>query len=207
MKRKFPNSGGRSLKTDCGENYLRRYLDGDRDAFDGVLELYFDRLTFFINRQVRDVHTAEDIAIDTLLELLLHPKRYNFKTSLKTYLFSIAHNKSVNYLKRRCRVKLVDTAERILPSGAPTESESIEIASDEMSLEEQFVESEEYLALSRALGGLPVDMRTAVHLVYFDEMTYKEAATVMKKSAKQLDNLLYRAKVRLKEELSEWDGR
>ncbi len=176
---------------DCGEIYLRRYLDGDKDAFDGVLELYFDRLTFFINRQLCDVHAAEDIAIDTLLELILHPKRYNFKTSLKTYLFAIAHNKGVNYLKRRCRTALADTLE--------------ENTADELSLEEQLIESEEYLALSRALGELPADMREAVHLIYFDEMTYKEAARVMKKSVKQLDNLLYRAKARLKHELSETD--
>lgn len=176
---------------DHGENYLRCFLDGDKDAFDGVLELYFDKLTFFINRQVRDIHAAEDIAIDTLLELLIHPKRYNFKTSLKTYLFSIAHNKGVNYLKRRCRTELWETAD--------------ENAADEVSLEEQLIEDEERLALSRALGALPEDMREAIHLIYFDGMTYKEAAAVMKKSVKQLDNLLYRARLRLRHELSDAD--
>ncbi|MBR2220459.1 MAG: hypothetical protein IJ974_05730, partial [Phascolarctobacterium sp.] len=35
-------------------------------------------------------------------------------------------------------------------------------------------------------------------LIYFEEMTYEEAAKVMKKNRKQVDNLLYRAKKELR---------
>ena len=52
---------------------------------------------------------------------------------------------------------------------------------------------------------LPEDMRTAVYLVYFEDMTYREAAKVMKKNRKQIDNLLYRAKKELRNIL-EKDG-
>ena len=41
-------------------------------------------------------------------------------------------------------------------------------------------------------------MRAVVHLIYFEEMTYAEAAKVMKKTVKQVDNLLYRAKKALR---------
>jgi RNA polymerase sigma-70 factor (ECF subfamily) len=41
-------------------------------------------------------------------------------------------------------------------------------------------------------------MRVAVHLIYFEDMTYDEAAKVMKKNRKQVDNLLYRAKKALR---------
>ena len=174
---------------DIGESSYRRFLDGDKDAFDTVLRLYFDSLTFFINRFVRDVHTAEDLAIDSLFELIAHPRRYNFKTPLKTYLFAIGHNKAVNYIKRHSRVVSLDLTEVGL--------------ADEKSLEEELIRDEEKLSVSRALRELPSDMRAAVHLVYFEELSYDEAARVMKKSKKQVDNLLYRAKTRLREALSE----
>ena len=96
---------------DHGESSYRRFIEGDKDAFDAVLTLYFDSLTFFICRFVRDVHTAEDLAIDSLFELIVHPRRYNFKTPLKTYLFAIGHNKAVNYIKRHSRAILVDLTE------------------------------------------------------------------------------------------------
>ena len=41
-------------------------------------------------------------------------------------------------------------------------------------------------------------MRTVVYLIYFENMSYDEAARVMKKSKKQVDNLLYRAKNQLR---------
>ena len=173
---------------DLGESSYRRFLEGDKDAFDTVLRLYFDSLTFFINRFVRDVHTAEDLAIDSLFELIAHPRRYNFKTPLKTYLFAIGHNKAVNYVKKHSRTVTCDLTEAEL--------------ADERSLEDELIREDEKLRVSRALEDLPADMRSAVHLVYFEELSYEEAAKIMKKSKKQLDNLLYRAKVRLKEALS-----
>ena len=56
-----------------------------------------------------------------------------------------------------------------------------------------------------AVAKLPADIGVAVHLKYFEEMTYEEAAKVMKKSRKQVDNLLYRAKKELRIILGE-DG-
>ena len=41
-------------------------------------------------------------------------------------------------------------------------------------------------------------MSVAVALVYFEGMSYDEAAKVMKKNKKQVDNLLYRAKAQLR---------
>ena len=37
-------------------------------------------------------------------------------------------------------------------------------------------------------------MRVVIHLIYFEDLSYDEAGKVMKKSRKQVDNLLYRAK-------------
>ena len=48
------------------------------------------------------------------------------------------------------------------------------------------------------MASLPQDMAVAVHLVYFAEMTYEEAARIMRKNRKQVDNLLYRAKKELR---------
>ena len=44
-----------------------------------------------------------------------------------------------------------------------------------------------------------------MHLVYFEELTYRETAQVMKKTEKQVDNLLYRAKTALRTQLGKDD--
>lgn len=175
---------------DHEEICYRRYLNGEQDAFDEIVKTYRLGLIFFINRFVRDVHTAEDIAIDVFVELLTHPKRYNFKTSLKTYLFMLGRSRALDHLRRRNFLSLYELPEDL---------------KDETSLEELLLKSDRKKALNEALRQLPRDMQQAVHLVYFEEFSYQEAAAVMKKTAKQVDNLLYRAKASLRETLGkEW---
>lgn len=169
---------------ESGESSYRRYLDGDQSAFDEVLKIYRTGLTFFINRYVRDMDTAEDLAIDAFMYLIVHPRRYNFKTSLKTYLFMIGRSRALDYLKHR----------RIITEVELTEAEG----EQSQTLEELILLDDRKQALNRALGHLPRDMQTAVHLVYFEELSYEEAAKVMKKNKKQVANLLYRAKVQLR---------
>ncbi len=73
---------------DSGASSYRRFLDGDEQAFDQIMEAYKSNLIFFIDRYVHNMTVAEDIAIDAFTELLVHRHRYNFKVGLKTYLCS-----------------------------------------------------------------------------------------------------------------------
>lgn len=169
-----------------GESSYRRYLDGDEAAFDEILTLYRDSLTFFINRYVHDLDAAEDLAIDTFMYLIVHRLRYNFRTPLKTYLFMIARSRALDYLKHRSKITEVEL------------SEVEGTLSDGITLEELILLDERKQALNRALKQLPVDMQMAVHLVYFEDLTYDDAAKVMRKNRKQVANLLYRAKEKLR---------
>ncbi|MBR3972643.1 MAG: RNA polymerase sigma factor [Oscillospiraceae bacterium] len=171
---------------DNGASSYRRYLDGDEAAFDDILKAYRDNLTFFINRFVHDLDAAEDLAIDTFMYLIVHRYRYNFRTPLKTYLFMIGRSRALDYIKHRKKLTMVELseAEHEIPQG-PT-------------LEEIILLDERKQILNRALNQLPADMQTAVHLVYFEDLTYEDAAKVMKKNKKQVANLLYRAKEKLR---------
>ena len=178
---------------DNGASSYRRFLDGDESAFDEIMKELFRGLVFFIDRYVQDVHTAEDLAIDTFSDLIVHRHRYNFKVSLKTYLYMVGRSRALDYLKHR---KIVDFAEL---------SEAENLPDDSVALEELVLADERKRIVNAAVAQLPEDMRVAVHLICFEEMTYDEAAKVMKKNRKQVDNLLYRAKKELRIILGE-DG-
>ena len=171
---------------DNGASSYRRFLDGDESAFDDIMNELFRNLVFFIDCYVHDIHTAEDIAIDTFSDLIVHKRRYNFKVTLKTYLFMIGRSRALDFIKRR---KIVEFAPL---------NEAVDLTADEKQLEESVLEDERKIELNKAISELDVDMRVAVHLIYFEDMTYAQAAKVMKKSVKQVDNLLYRAKKELR---------
>lgn len=167
---------------DNGAGSYRRFLAGDESAFDEIIEQFSDSLIFFIHRYVQDIAAAEDIAIDVFADLIAYPHRYNFSVQLKTYLFMLGRSRALNYIKRRNKLTVVE-----LSDATVTEL-------DEHSLEEIVLKRERERSVNAALKKLPEEMRLAVHLFYFEELSYEEVARVMKKNRKQVDNLLYRAK-------------
>ena len=59
---------------DHGAASYRRFIDGDRDAFGEIVDLYRESLIFFIHRYVNDLDTAEDLAEDVFVELIQREK-------------------------------------------------------------------------------------------------------------------------------------
>lgn len=168
---------------DNGASSYRRYLDGDETAFAAIMETWFDKVLFFIDRYVHDLHTAEDIAMDVFADLVVHRHRYNFQYSFSSYLFLCARSRALNHLKRNKLIVFTELEED---------------AEDRSRLEDTVLQHEQHRALHRALSSLPLAMQEAVHLVYFEGLSYEDAAKAMKKNRKQIDNLLTRAKRELR---------
>lgn len=168
-----------------GESSYRRFLAGDENAFVEIVDEYRESLIFFLYRYVGDLHAAEDLAEDVFVEVLLHPKRFRFQCALKTWLFTIGHNKAVDFLRKTSRLQVVplDEAERL---------------AEVSNLEDAVLDSEEKRLLNGALGEISEDYRMALHLVYFEDLSHEEAARVMKKNRKQVENLVYRGKQSLR---------
>ena len=174
-----------------GASSYRRFLNGDESAFDEIMKELFDNLVFFVDRYVHDTHAAEDIAIDVFSDLVVNKHRYNFKVSLKTYLFMLGRSRAIDLLRRRKKLPQADLAE------------AERISSDEPDLEALLLADERKRTVNAAIGQLAEEQRLAVHLVYFEELTADEAAKVLKKNRKQVYNLLYRAKCELRTILGE----
>ena len=176
---------------DNGASSYRRYLNGEEAAFEQIVKDYFDPLTGFVNSYVHDLAAAEDIAIDAFSDLIVNKHRYNFRVPLKTYLFMISRSRALNYIKHRSRFQMVeiDSAENELPVTSSPEA----LLDDEGRKH----------AVRRAVGQLSSEMQEAVCLVYFEDMNCTDAAKVMRKTVKQVYNLLYRAKTILRTILAE----
>jgi len=172
---------------DQGALYYKQYLDGDEKAFDKIVDLYFRNLVFFLNRYLNDVCNAEDIAIDVFSDLVVHKNRFNYKVSLKTYLFMIGKSRAIDFLRHK-RIIQTDDIENCLELSN----------TDEEELENNLISSDLKKTIHKAIKQLSQDMQAAIHLIYFEELSYKEASEVLGINTKKMDNLLYRAKIELK---------
>lgn len=186
--------GGGGMEYGEGERLYRQYLEGDEASLDGVILRYKDGLIRFLHYLVRDWHTAEDLSEDCFVELIVHPRRYRFQSSLKTYLYAVARHKAMSHLRRRTALPLLSLD--ALSGGEEADGPAFSEAAGRERRE----------ALLGALKSLPRDYGTVLYLRYFEGLSSEEISRVMKKSLKQVYNLSSRAKNALKTRLEkdEW---
>lgn len=172
-----------------------------REKIEELVELYRDSLINFIYRYVRDPDTAEDLAEDVFVELLLHPDRFRNASSEKTYLFAIGRNKAVDFIRKHSRMVLLGdratmTSEDELSflERESRDEERLKLMAEDNDPATSIIRKEEREHLHRALKTIKKEYREALALVYFEEMTYEEAGRVMSKNNKQVENLIYRGK-------------
>ena len=111
------------------------------------------------------------------------------KYRFKTWLYTIARNVAVDYLRHQAK-----------SAPLPYEEAAAGLA-DERDLEQSFLREEQKISVRQALKKLPPDYRQTLWLLFFEELSPAEAGRVLKKSPRQMKNLVYRAKGALKSEL------
>lgn len=171
-----------------------RYLSGGETGLSDLVELYGNHLMMFINGYVRNLSTAEDLMEDVFVELLIDKNRFRGGSKFRTWLFQIGKNKALNYLKRENRYRMVDV-----------EAVEADLAQETRIVESLFQDEQKQI-LHNALGRIRKNYAQALYLVYFEEMTYEQAAEVLGQTAKQVDNMVSRGKKQLRKEMELLQG-
>ena len=174
---------------DNGAGSYHRFLQGDKSGLEELVVQYNRPLIFFINKLVNNIAVSEDIAADTFVELIAGKSRFQEGASFKTWLFRVARNNTIDYLRRQSRYTMRSLEE--------SEAE----LSDSVALESALIQTEQKKQLCQAMQNIPRAYSEVLHLLYFEEMSYDEAAKVLHKSNRQIKNLAYRGKKALKSKL------
>lgn len=172
---------------DNGESSYRRFLSGDDSGLVEIIRDYKDGLIFFLNGYTHDILAAEELCEDSFVKLAVNKPRFDWRSSFKTFLYTIARNIAFDRKKTLKRHISIDDAG--------------EIDSGERSLEEEYLREEQKIAVHRAMEKLKPDYRQVLWLTYFEELSNKETAAVMKKSVHGIETLVYRARNALKKQL------
>ncbi len=172
---------------DIGACSYRRYLDGDDNGIEEIIKYYKDGLTLYINGYVNNIFTAEDLMEETFFKLAAKRPRFSGKSSFKTWLFAIARNVALDYLRKNKPSDSIDDWGDYL--------------TEESKLEEEYLIKEQKIALHKAMRKLNDEYFQVLYLIYFVDFSNTEAAVIMKKNKRQIENLIYRAKQTLKSEL------
>jgi hypothetical protein len=83
------------------------YLDGERFAFQELVNRYQERLLNFIYRTIGDRDRGEDLVQETFVRVYRHLHRFDPTKKFSTWIYTIASNLAKNELRNRSRNPLV----------------------------------------------------------------------------------------------------
>lgn len=171
---------------DSGAKNYRRFLEGDKDAFTDLIREFWDGLALYLNKYVESFAVAEEIAEETFMKLYVEKPRFSEKSSFKTWLYSVGRFTANHYVRKRSNLS------------APSIDDFYDV-SDKEDIEQRHIRAEDRRSLHRAMEKLSGDYRRVLYLIYFENFDTSETAKIMKKTERQIYNLVYRSKEKLKE--------
>lgn len=171
-------------ETDDKELY-QNFLQGNQESFNILVKKYRKQLLSFIVKYIGDIEASEDIVQDVFIYVFVTKKEYTFKYTFKTYLYTIAKSRIINYKKQK---KL------LLPLDEDINFDNIEI-------DDILIKQEEKDQLLKIIDSLKEEYKKVIYLRELEGYSYKEICEDMNKSLAQVKMLLYRARKVLKRKM------
>lgn len=173
------------------EQMIQDVLDGKTDSFRWIIERYQRPILRMISNFVSDRHAAEDIAQDVFMTVYQRLSTFDpMRCRFSTWLFTIARNKSINYLRKKRPTVLMDSQE--IPSSV-NPGDSID--------KEEF-----HQQMDEALNQLPPRQKRAFMLAEFENLPYDQIAQVECVSIGTVRSRIHRAKKKLQKALKQVSG-
>ncbi len=165
---------------------MQRLAAGDDLALNSLLERWKDKVAAFLLRMTGNAATATDLTQETFVKLYQSRARYRPTAPFPTYLFRIAANLARNHArwKQRHPTVSIDNEDDHVPESVDAQPGP----------DAQLERSEQMQRVEAALAALPEDLREAMLLFTYQDMSYADIATAVGCTSKAVETRIYRAR-------------
>jgi len=180
---------------------MERLQRGHDAALNDLMERHATAVFHFLCRMLANEEDANDLAQETFMRVFRSRQGFRLDQRFSTWLFTIAANLARNHIRWRTRhpvVSLNAEPEPDQPALANTLPSNTPTARDET------LAAERHAAVRTAVNNLPEDMREAIVLCEWQELSVADAAEVAETTPKAIESRLYRARQILRAELRNW---
>ena len=136
-------------------------LKGDQKAYANLMGHYKKSLKSYIGCIVHDRNDAEDLMVESFEKAFRKLDTYSPEFAFSTWLYRIAFNRSMDFLRKK-KIEKTDL------------NNHLNEPSTELNAEERMMESEKGKKIRGCLEKLKPDFRKVLEMRYLKEMTYKE---------------------------------
>lgn len=164
--------------------------DSKDEAFTRLVQEYKERIYWHIRKIVLDHDDANDVVQNTFIKVHLNIENFNENSTLFTWMYRIATNEALNFIKSK--------AKKI---GLKNE-EWIEAIADNLEADPFFDGDEAALVLQKEISKLPERQRIVFNMRYFDGMNYNSISEILDTSVGALKASYHHAVKKIKTKLT-----
>ncbi|HMP89689.1 MAG TPA: sigma-70 family RNA polymerase sigma factor [Kiritimatiellia bacterium] len=183
--------------TDPDIEAMLRLRDGDDLALNEIMDRWTSRVASYLTRNLGNESDALDLTQETFVGVYRARLRYQPKSKFSTWLFGIATNQARQRLRWRRRHPEVAFE---LEHESVQEQNPLIVAIGDPG--KNALQAERAAAVRDAIMDLPDDLREAVVLSEYEDLSHAEIATIAGCSTKAVETRLYRARKLLKSSLT-----
>jgi RNA polymerase sigma-70 factor (ECF subfamily) len=183
------------------EQLLLAYRDRqERRAFEELVHRYEKELYSYLRRYLGDAVMAEDVFQATFLQVHLKCHQFESDKRVRPWLYTIATNQAIDAQRRNKRHQMVSLDRQNAPDGEDDVRSLVQLLVNKVTGPDAQMEATERRNWIReAVASLPESLRSAVTLIYYQGLKYREAADVLSIPVGTVKSRLHSAIVKLNE--------
>jgi RNA polymerase sigma factor (sigma-70 family) len=190
------------LAEETDENLMVRFGRGEAAAFEFLYRRHESRVFRFLHRNVKNEATANDLMQEVWFAVVRGAANYQPTAKFTTWLFTIAHNRTVDMIRATHRLQSLDAGADADPeASSPLERLAIEAKLEPLA---QVQSQDEAAALLSAVAQLPDEQRSAFLLQAEGDLSVEEIALATGSSFETAKSRLRYARAKLRQLLWEY---
>lgn len=181
--------------------FIQSIKNNEPESFRKLVLSYQDMIINTCYGFVKNHTDAEDVAQEVFIEVYRSISKFREDAKLSTWLYRIAVNKSIDFLRKQKRKIWLGSIQSVFGS----EAKAMVVEDKHQPNPQQILEqNERKIVLQHAIDKLAENQKTAFILHKYEGLSYKEIAKIMDLSLSSVESLMHRAKKNLKKLLYDY---
>ena len=176
---------------------ILQILKGNNKAYAKLFLRYKDAIYFMTLKMVINKRDAEDLTYEVFDKALRNIELYNFEYAFSTWLFRIATNTCIDFLRKRKTQHLSIESSNDSNEDFFVGEDSIQ--SSALDPEQVMIREQQIVFVQELLSQLKPKYKQLIEMRYFKDYSYEEIANTLQLPIGTVKSLLFRAKSTLAE--------
>lgn len=181
------------------DDVVRSVRAGNTRDFETLIDRYKNKIINFIHKMIYDYDEAQSLSQDVFLKVYETIDRYQIQDNFQAFIFTIAKNITLNYIKKQKRVLFFSNfAPGHSSDTREYENKYFRTGETQQAAMERDQQEE---VLTAALKALNESQRIALIMKVYLEFSYQQIAEITGWSVPKIETLISRAKSSLRDKI------